>query len=127
MREPLALSIPPLSPVRAIQGPINIQCSLQSGGGIIEQHPDTHRQESIEAELGPVDQRTPETTGNDAVVEVISTGCARVTTDWTSIPDHLPEGLVQLRDPPVNLHVRQLFPLVAVRILPESTVGEAIT
>ena len=89
IREPPALPIPPLSPVRAIQGPINIRCSLQSGGGIVEQNPNIHRQESNEVALGPVDQRTLETTGNHAAVEVIDTGCARVPTDWTNLPDHL--------------------------------------
>ena len=126
IREAPALSIPPLNPVRAIQGPINIRCSLQSGGGIIEQNPNIHRQESIEVAIEPGDQGTPETTGNHAAVEVIGTGYARAPTDWTNLPDHLPEGLIQLRDPPVNLVVRRLHS-VAMRVLPEQPVGEALT
>ena len=126
IREPPALSILPLSPVRAIQGPINIRCSLQSGGGIIEQNPNIHRQESIEVALEPVDQGTLETTGNHAAVEVIGTGYARAPTDWTNLPDHLPEGLIQLWDPPVNLVVRRLYS-VAMRILPEQPAGEVLT
>ena len=75
--------------------------------------------------LWPIDREAAGTTGNHAIAEVISTRFARVPVGRTTLHNNLPEGLIQLRDPPLALHVRRALPLVSVRIQPGRTGGES--
>ena len=120
--EPPAMYVPPLSPMRTVMEPGKVRRSLQSGGGIIEEKENISARGSVEVALRPVAREAAGTTGDHAVAEVINTGFARGPGCWASLHDKLPEGLVQLQDPPLVLYVRRALPLVSVRIQPAEPV-----